>query len=85
MLAMPFAQSPAQQQRPIAPFMPWFQQGAYRGKRKKGKKGKQGKQGWYVPRVDPLNLTSQFKTGDGTDQLFKYWGTGQKQTKVGYF
>ena len=84
-MPLPFTNTPAQQQQRPMPFMPWFQQGAYRGKRKKGKKGKQGKQGWYVPRVDPLGLTKQFKSGDGTDMTFKYWGTGNMQTKVGYF
>ena len=51
----------------------------------KKKKSKYGKQGWYVPRIDPLGLTKQFKSGEGTDMTFKYWGTGNLQTKVGYF
>ncbi len=84
-MPIPFSIPTQQSQQTAMPFMPWFQQEAYRGRRKKGKKGKQGKQGWYVPRVDPLGLTKQFKSGDGTAMNFMYWGTGNKQTKVGYF
>ena len=85
MLAMPlpFANTPAQQ-RPM-PFIPWGLEQARKGKRGKKKKSKYGKQGWYVPRIDPLGLTKQFKSGEGTDMTFKYWGTGNLQTKVGYF
>ena len=65
--------------------IPWgLQKSMYRGKKKK-RKAKTGKQGWYVPKVDPLGLTKQFKTGEGTEQKFMYWGTGNIQTKVGYF
>jgi hypothetical protein len=64
--------------------MPWGLEAAmYRGKKKK-KKAK-GKQGWYVPKVDPLGLTRQFKSGDGTAMNFMYWGSGNLQNKVGYF
>ena len=75
MLAMPlpFANTPAQQ-RPM-PFIPWGLEQARKGKKGKKKKSKYGKQGWYVPRIDPLGLTKQFKSGEGTDMTFKYWGT----------
>ena len=84
MLAMPVPYAQQAQQRQIAPFMPWGLEAAmYRGKKKK-KKSK-GKQAWYVPKVDPLGLTSQFKSGDGTAMNFMYWGSGNLQDKVGYF
>ena len=83
----PYAQQATQSHmRPVMP-IPWgLQEGRRKGRKNKKRKSK-GKQGWYVPFVDPLNLTSQFKTtGDGTtNKLFKYWGTGNLQTKVGYF
>ena len=84
-LPLPYAGVPAQQQRGIVPFIPWGLEQARKGKRGKKKKSKYGKQGWYVPRIDPLGLTKQFKSGEGTDMTFKYWGTGNLQTKVGYF
>ena len=87
MLAMPmqFPSTPAQQYRAMGAFVPWGLQQARKGKKGKKKKSKYGKQGWYVPRIDPLGLTKQFKSGEGTDMTFKYWGTGNLQTKVGYF
>ena len=84
MLAMPFPYAQQSHMRPTMPFIPWGLQEARKGRKNKKRKSK-GKQGWYVPRVDPLGLTKQFKSGDGTDMTFKYWGTGNMQTKVGYF
>jgi len=85
----PAATKPAT--RPVIP-VPWPPIGyGPNSKRRRPDKDPEKDQGWFIPRVDPLGITTQFKVFDKskakgiTEKRFQYWGTDTRQEGLGYF